>query len=101
MAKYDLTGSLETNFNFEISGREFNFRKPTVREMKSLAKEFASIEKEEDVTRQAEMQNRAMESIYRLITPVNHNDRFADLLEDQPVGAQIAFNEMIQAELGA
>jgi hypothetical protein len=41
MAKYDLTGSLETKFSFSISDKEFEFRKPTVREMREVAKKFA------------------------------------------------------------
>ena len=101
MAKYDLTNSLETSFTFAIAGKEFSFRKPTVREMRQVAKSFAGIENEEDQDQQAAAAEEAMKSLYAFITPVDHTTAIADLMDDQPMGVQIAFNEMIQKELGA
>lgn len=100
MAKYDLTSSLETSFTFTIDGKEFIFRKPTVREMRALAKGFSGISDEEDAEKQAELSDKAMNNLYDFITAVNHDANIADLMNDQPVGVQVAFNEMIQVELG-
>lgn len=101
MAKYDLTGSLEKDFTFSINDKEFNFRKPTVREMRDVAKLFSGIEKEEDADKQIEMSDAAMAVLYSYITPVGHEESIADIIADQPVGVQTAFNEMIKKELGA
>lgn len=101
MAKYDLTSSLETTFTFAIGDKEFNFRKPTVREMRAVAKKFSGIEHETDADVQLEKSDEAMAELYQFITPVNHETHISEVLNDQPVGVQVAFNEMIQKELGA
>jgi hypothetical protein len=101
MAKYDLTGSLEKDFTFSINGSEYTFRKPTVREMRELVKKFTVIEKEEDEERQAALSEEAMEALYAYCQPVNNARPLAEVLDEQPVGVQQAFNDMIQAELGA
>jgi hypothetical protein len=101
MAKYDLTGSLERDFTFSINGEEFTFRKPTVREMRELAKSFAGIDKEEDPDKQVELGEAAMQALYVYITPQEGGRPIAEVMEDQPVAVQVAFNEMIKAELGA
>lgn len=101
MAKYNLTSSLETSFTFSIDDKEFSFRKPTVREMRSIAKEFSMIEKEEDPDTQVALSDSAMQSLYDFIEPIGHDTNIADLIVDMPVGVQVAFNEMIQHELGA
>lgn len=100
MAKYDLTSSLETSFTFAVSGKEFSFRKPTVREMRALAKQFSSIEGEEDPEKQVELSDGAMNELYRFVEPIGHEEKIAALISDLPVSVQIAFNEMIQKELG-
>lgn len=100
MAKYDLTGSLETKFSFAIGDKEFEFRKPTVREMREVAKKFAGIEQEEDVEKQTQMSDEAMAELYRFVSPVNHDADLKELMDEQPVGVQVAFNEMIKKELG-
>lgn len=101
MAKYDLTGSLEKDFTFAIEGKEFRFRKPTVREMREIAKKFSAIEAEQDQDRQLEMSDSAMSALYQNISPVGHDSYIADVLNDQPVDVQVAFNNMIQQELTA
>ena len=101
MAKYDLTNSLETEFTFTIGDKEFSFRKPTVREMRALAKQFSGISTEEDSEKQAELSDVAMQELYKFIAPINHKENIADLMDQQPVGVQIAFNEMMKKELGA
>lgn len=101
MAKYDLTGSLETKFSFAIGDKEFEFRKPTVREMREVAKKFAGIDKETDTEKQTQMSDEAMDSLYQFVTPINHESNLKELLDGQPVGVQVAFNEMIKKELGA
>ena len=101
MAKYDLTGSLETKFSFSIGEKEFEFRKPTVREMREVAKKFAGIEKEEDVEKQTQLSDEAMAELYKFVLPINHDVNLKELMDDQPVGVQVAFNEMIKKELGA
>ena len=101
MAKYDLTSSLETSFTFTIGDKEFTFRKPTVREMRAIAKKFSGIELEQDADKQAELSDEAMRDLYNFVTPVNHEAHIGDLLDEQPVNVQIAFNDMIKAELGA
>lgn len=101
MAKYDLTGSLETKFTFAIEDKEFEFRKPTVREMRAIAKQFAGIEAEKDVERQQKMSDDAMAELYRFCTPVGHEEDLKTLMDEQPMNVQLAFNEMIKKELGA
>lgn len=101
MAKYDLTGSLETKFSFTISDKEFEFQKPTVKEMREISKKFANIDKEEDVEKQTAISDEAMAELYKFVTPVGHDTYIKDLLEDQPVDVQAAFNDMIKKELGA
>jgi len=101
MAKYDLTNSLEATFTFAIGDKEFSFRKPTVREMRALAKNFSSISTEEDANKQAESSDAAMAELYKFIVPVGHDSDIATLMDEQPVGVQIAFNEMIKKELGS
>lgn len=101
MAKYDLTNSLETSFTFAIGDKEFSFRKPTVREMRAIAKKFTGIEKEEDIDKQTKMSEEAMSELYGFVEPIGHDIKIAELIDDQPVGVQVAFNEMIKSELGA
>ena len=100
MAKYDLTGSLETKFSFTIGDKEFEFRKPTVREMREVAKKFSGIEKEADADKQTKLSDDAMAELYKFVVPVGHEVSIKDSLEDQPVSVQVAFNEMIKKELG-
>ncbi|MEI7632352.1 MAG: hypothetical protein WCJ60_03445 [bacterium] len=100
MAKYDLTGSLETEFTFAIGDKEFKFRKPTVREMRVVAKKFAVIEKEQDTEVQTQLSEEAMRELYAFIEPIGHDAVLEDLLQDQPIGVQVAFNEMVKKELG-
>lgn len=101
MAKYDLTNSLETEFTFSIGGKDFNFRKPTVREMRGLSKHFSEIEKEEDQDKQVEMGDEAMNELYKFVTPIDHDEKIGEVINNQPVNVQVAFNEMIKTELGA
>ena len=95
MAKYDFTSSLERDFTFSINGEEFTFRKPTVREMRELAKNFSQVEKEEDPDLQAELSDKAMQLLYGFITPGN----IAEVLDEQPIAVQHAFIETVKAEL--
>jgi hypothetical protein len=101
MANYDLTGSLEKDFTFNLNDEKYVFRKPTVREMRALAKKFAGIEKETDPDVQSAKSEEAMQELYTYIQPLDNARPVAEALEDQPMGAQIAFNDMIQIELGA
>lgn len=100
MAKYDLTGSLESKFTFTIGDKEFEFRKPTVREMREVAKKFAGLEAETDPDKQTQMSDEAMGELYKFVSPVGHDAVLKDLLDDQPVDVQAAFNDMIKKELG-
>lgn len=101
MAKYDLTGSLETKFSFNIGDKEFEFNKPTVREMREVSKKFSGIEQETDVETQTQKSDEAMAELYKFVVPVGHDTPIKDVLDDQQVGVQVAFNEMIKKELGA
>lgn len=101
MAKHDLTGSLEREFTFNIEDKEFKFRKPTVREMRAIAKNFAGIEKETDPDVQMQKSDEAMNNLYSYVTPINHDVSIQDLMSDQPMEVQIRFNQMIQDELVA
>ena len=101
MAKYDLTGSLESKFTFAIGEKEFEFRKPTVREMRLIARQFAGIENEKDIENQQKMSDEAMGELYKFCSPVGHNEDLKALMEEQPMGVQLAFNKMIKEELGA
>jgi len=101
MAKYDLTGSLETKFSFTIGDKEFEFKKPTVREMREVSKKFAGIDQETDIDVQTQKSDEAMAELYKFVIPVGHDLSIKDVLEDQQVGVQVAFNEMIKKELGA
>lgn len=101
MAKYDLTGSLETEFTFAILDKEFKFRKPTVREMRAISSKFAGITEETDPQIQVEQSEQAMAELYKFVEPIGHDSDIKDVLENQPVTVQNAFNEMIKKELGA
>ena len=101
MAKYDLTGSLEEKFTFSIGDKVFEFRKPTVREMREVSKKFSGIEQETDVELQTQKSDEAMAELYKFIVPVEHDANIKDVLDNQQVGVQVAFNEMIKKELGA
>lgn len=101
MAKYDLTNSLETSFTFAIGDKEFSFRKPTVREMRALSKKFADIKAEEDQEKQAQQSEEAMNELYSFVVPINHDTSVSELIDDQPIDVQNAFNKMVLAELGA
>ena len=101
MAKYDLTGSLEDKFTFTIGSKEFEFRKPTVREMREVSKKFSGIEAETDVEVQTQKSDEAMSELYKFVIPVGHDESIKDVLDSQQVGVQVAFNEMIKKELGA
>lgn len=98
MAKYDLTGSLDPTFSFSISGREFEFRKPTVREMRNISKVFSAVEAEADPDAQVEANERAMKELYAFVRPLGHDSDIAEMMETQPVDVQIAFNEMLSKE---
>ncbi len=100
MAKYDLTNGLETSFTFNINDKEFVFNKPTVREMRELAKGFSAIDNEKDEEKQVEMSANAMKGLYKFVKPVGHETGIDGLLEDLPVSVQVSFNEMIKKELG-
>ena len=101
MAKYNLTGGLETKFTFSIGDKEFEFRKPTVREMRAVAKKFAGIETEKDPDKQEELSDAAMAELYTFVVPINHTEDLKTLLDDQPIDVQNAFNNMIKKEIGA
>lgn len=105
MAKYNLSSSLETSFTFEITTKdgvkEYSFRKPTVREMREVAKTFSGIDKEQDAEKQVEMSDQAMAELYGFIEPVGHDTPVAEVLDEQTIDVQKAFNEMIKTELGA
>lgn len=101
MAKYDLTGSLEKDFTFSINGAEYTFRKPTVREARAIGKQFSGIQKETDEERQVELSDNALKTLYEYITPTGEARPIAEVIEEQTVDVQIAFMEMIQAELGS
>lgn len=101
MAKYDLTGALETEFTFSIGDKEFKFLKPTVREMRAIAKMFAGIEQEQDTDKQSELSDAAMAELYKFVEPIGHKEDLHELMQDQPVGVQVAFNNMLKKELGA
>lgn len=100
MAKYDLTGSLEEKFTFTIGDKEFEFRKPTVREMREVAKKFSGIDQETDVEVQTQKSDEAMAELYNFVVPVGHDESIKNVLDGQQVGVQVAFNEMIKKELG-
>ena len=74
MAKYDLTGSLEDKFTFTIGSKEFEFRKPTVREMREVSKKFSGIEAETDVEVQTQKSDEAMSELYKFVIPVGHDE---------------------------
>lgn len=99
MADYDLTGSLKKDFTFSINGEEFTFRKPTVREMRALAKKFSAINKETDDDIKVERSDEAMAELFTYVEN-RTSDRFiGDVLDEQPVDVQVAFNDMIQEQL--
>lgn len=101
MAKYDLTDSLEGTFTFSIGDKEFEFRKPTVREMREVSKKFSTIESETDVDKQIEQSDAAMAELYKFIVPVGHEEDIQELISDQSIDVQNAFNNMVKKELGA
>lgn len=101
MAKYDLTGSLETSFNFNIGTLEYSFRKPTVREMRNISKAFQGVDDSADPEVQMEQSEKGLNELYALVTPVGHNSPIREVLDNSTVDVQMAFNEMVQKELGA
>lgn len=100
MADYDLTGKLKKEFTFDIDDNHFVFHKPTVREMRDLAKKFSAINKESDPDLQAQLSEEAMAELYARVENTNGDRSIADVLDDQQVDVQVLFNEMIQKELG-
>lgn len=100
MAKYDLTGSLEAKFSFTIGDKEFEFRKPTVREMREVSKKFSGLENETDIDEQTRKSDEAMAELYKFVVSVGHEEDIKNVLDDQPVSVQAAFNNMIKEELG-
>lgn len=101
MAKYNLTNSLERTFSFSIDDKEFLFTKPTVRQMREISRKYADISSEENPDVQDEKTQAAMRSLYAHISPVGHDSNIEDVMNDQTLDVQFAFNEMIQKELGA
>jgi hypothetical protein len=101
MAKYDLTGGLETKFTFNIDDKEFEFRKPTVREMRAMLKKFTAVEKEKNPDKQLALSDEAMADLYAFVVPVGHDTPIAEAMDEQTIATQTAFNEMIKKELGA
>lgn len=101
MSKYDLTNNLEVSFMFSIHGKEYEFRKPTVREMRAISKEFSSIDKEENEDKKIEKSEEAMKKLYSFVKSIGHEEKIADVMENQPMSVQIAFNDMVRKELGA
>ena len=101
MSKYDLTNNLEASFIFSIDGKEFEFRKPTVREMRAVSKEFSSIDKETDDDKKIAKSEEAMKVLYDFVKPIGHTENIVDIMENQPMSVQVAFNEMVRKELGA
>ena len=100
MAKHDLTNALEKSFTFSIEDKEYEFRKPTVREMREVAKKFAAVEKEEDDDKKDALAQEALDHFYTFVTPMNHDLDIKSVLDDQPMSVQAGFNEMIRVELG-
>lgn len=100
MAKYDLSKNLETSFTFSIDGKDFSFRKPTVREMRLVANKFSGIDKITEKDDQVKASDEAMAEIYKFISPIDHDYYISNVLEEQTIDVQNAFNEMIKAELG-
>lgn len=101
MAKYDLTGSLEKSFNFNIGTLEYSFRKPTVREMREISKAFQGVDDDANPEVQLEQSEKGLDALYSLVTPVGHSTPIRETLDNSTVDVQIAFNEMVQKELGA
>ena len=66
-----------------------------------MAKNFSGISTEENPEKQVELSDVAMSELYKFVVPVGHDSNISALMEEQPVGVQIAFNEMIKKELGA
>lgn len=101
MANRNLTpDTLERNFTFTIDNKEFLFEKPTVREMREVAKKFSGINAETDPDKQLELSDEAMKELYKFVTPVGHDEDIAEVLNNQVVAVQNAFNTMVQEELG-
>lgn len=101
MADYVLTGNLKREFTFSIDDKDFLFRKPTVREMRTIAKVFSEINSIDSEEEQLARSDDAMAEIYKFISPVNHSESIADVIIDQPVDVQVAFNEMVRKEIGS
>lgn len=101
MAKYNLTSAIEKTFDFDIDEYQFRFKKPTVREMKVVAKAFSGIDENASPDEQAAKSEEAMRELYQFISPVGHDKYIGDVMEDQPMQVQLGFNEMVQTELGA
>jgi len=101
MAKHDLTNALEKSFTFSIDEKEYEFNKPTVREMRSVSKKFAAAESEANSADKEALAQEALDEFYKFVKPTNNDTPIGELLENQPMSVQIAFNEMVQKELGA
>lgn len=99
MSDYDLTGSLKKDFTFSINGAEFVFRKPTVREMRALAKRFAAINKATDDDEKTARSEEAMDELYMYIENRSGDAYIGAVMDEQTVDVQAAFMDMIQKEL--
>lgn len=101
MAKYDLTNALEKSFTFVIDDLEYEFKKPTVREMREVQKKFSAVEREDDEDKKEVLALEALDEFYKFVTPIGHESSVKAVLEDQPISVQTAFNDMVRQELGA
>lgn len=98
MADYDLTGSLKKDFTFSIEGEEFTFRKPTVREMRTLVKRFSAVDKQTDTDDKARRSQEAMDELYTYID--SESGAFiGEVMDNQTVDVQAAFMDMVLEQL--
>jgi hypothetical protein len=100
MADYDLTGKLKKEFTFSIDGQEYVFHKPTVRDMRSLAKKFNAINKELDPDAQVDLTDEALTELFKYIDSIGESRPIAEVMDEQTVDVQNLFNDMILKELG-
>lgn len=101
---YNLTDNVKTSFNFKLGELEYSFRYPTTREMRELSRlnnelqELANAEKQDEKAIKAKSEE-SEAKMNELVTPVGHENKIGEVLEDQPINVVRNFRNMMAKEI--
>ena len=101
--QYNLTDNVADSFNFKLGELEFNFRYPTTREMRELSamnnelQDLTKNKAEEKVIKKKSEESEA--KMDTLVTPVGHDNKIGEVLEDMPINVVRNFRNMMAKEI--